>query len=252
MSIPRRIKRPVACPSILVRFMRTSSDSIGAVRAAARAFLPALLLLAGIRVLALEAYSIPTSSMEPTLLVGDFLLVDKLTFGARIPGTGWTLPPLRDPQRGEVVIFRPPHQEDRHYVKRVVGLPGDTLEMKGKTLYFNGAEVLEGYVQHLDARGDAVHPGMRWQRSHLAAARPRGRYVPSRDTWGPLVVPPGAYFVLGDSRDNSEDSRYWGFVDRSRIHGRPWRIYFSLAEATEGKTGGLGRIRWGRISRGVR
>jgi signal peptidase I len=216
-----------------------------------RSFLVFLLLFLGARVFVLDAYSIPTSSMESTLLVGDYLLVNKVTFGTRVPGTNWTLPSIRDPRRGEVVVFNPPHDPEKHYVKRVVGIPGDTLEMKGKLLYRNGVELQEEYVQHLDSRGDAVHPGMKWQRSYLAAARPHDRYVPSRDTWGPLVVPHGQYLVLGDNRDNSEDSRYWGFVSREDIHGRPWKVYISMRGETEAQ-GLLDRVRWRRMARTVR
>jgi signal peptidase I len=216
-----------------------------------RFFLLVLLLFLGARVFLVDAYSIPTSSMERTLLVGDYLLVNKLTFGSRVTGTGWTLPSLRDPLRDEVVVFNPPHDPGKHYVKRVAGLPGDTLEMREKILFRNGEALQEGYVQHLDSRGDAVHPGMRWQRGHLAAARPHGRYAPSRDTWGPLIVPQGEYFLLGDNRDNSEDSRYWGFVRREEIHGKPWKIYGSLRSGAEFQ-GLLDRVRWSRIARTVR
>jgi signal peptidase I len=215
-----------------------------------RFFILAFLLFLGARVFVVDAYSIPTSSMESTLLVGDYLLVNKLTFGSRVLGTGWSLPPVRDPTWGEVIVFFPPHDPEKHYVKRVVGLPGDTLEMRNKLLIRNGEELTEEYVQHLDSRGDAVHPGMRWQRGYLAAAGRTRRYVPSRDTWGPIVVPEGHYFVLGDNRDNSEDSRYWGFVSRENIHGRPWKVYASLAEETEDQ-GLLDRIRWARVARTV-
>ncbi|MGW8268175.1 MAG: signal peptidase I, partial [Longimicrobiales bacterium] len=178
-----------------------------------------LLVFFTIRVFVLEAFSIPTSSMENTLMVGDFLLVNKVLYGAEIPGTGIRFPAIRDPERGDVVVFRPAHDPRRNYVKRVVGIPGDTLEMRDKMLYLNGAPQEEAFARHIDRRGDAVHPGMSWQSDHLVAARPEPGYAPSRDTWGPLVVPQGEYFVLGDNRDNSEDSRYWGFVDRRAVMG---------------------------------
>ncbi len=199
----------------------------------------------------MDAYLIPTSSMEKTLLVGDYLLVNKALFGAEVPGTEMSLPSLRDPQRGEVVVFRPPHDPERSYVKRVVGVPGDTLEMRGKMLFLNGVPQEEDYALYVDRRGDAVHPAMGWQSEHLVAARPRGHYTPTRDTWGPLVVPGGRYFVLGDNRDNSEDSRYWGFVGRNDISGRPWIVYLSLLDE-RGEEGFMGRIRWGRLGHQVR
>jgi signal peptidase I len=204
-----------------------------------------------LRVFVVDAYSIPTSSMENTLLVGDFLFVNKALFGARVPGTRWVLPALRDPERGEIVVFRPPHDPEKNYVKRVVGVGGDTLEMREKRLFRNGAPVEEAYARHIDNRGDAIHPGMAWQAGHLVAGNPHGRYAPSRDSWGPLTVDPGQYFVLGDNRDNSEDSRYWGFVSREEISGKPWMVYFSLKAGAEGP-GLFRRIRWGRIAHPVR
>lgn len=210
-----------------------------------------LLIFLTIRVFFLEAFSIPTSSMENTLMVGDFLLVNKLVYGAEIPGTSLRLPSLREPGRGDVVVFRPPHDPTRDYVKRVVGVPGDTLEMREKVLLLNGLPQEEDYARHIDRRGDAIHPGMSWQSDHLVAAGPSDHYAPSRDSWGPLIVPEGEYFVLGDNRDNSEDSRYWGFLGRDDINGHPWIVYFSLKRGEQGE-GGLARVRWGRIGHLIR
>jgi signal peptidase I len=206
-----------------------------------------LLLFVTLRALAVDAYTIPTSSMENTLLVGDFLLVNKALFGANVPGTGWVLPAFREPRRGEVIVFRPPHDPEKSYVKRVVGIEGDTLEMRGKVLFLNGKAVEEGYARHIDVRGDAIHPGMGWQSDHLVAATPDRRYAPSRDFWGPLVVAQGRYFVLGDNRDNSEDSRYWGFVGREDVRGKPWVVYLSLEDSSDGK-GFFQRVRWSRFA----
>jgi len=206
-----------------------------------------LFLFVALRVFAVDAYTIPTSSMENTLLVGDFLLVNKALFGAEVPGTRWVLPAFREPERGEVVVFRPPHDPEKNYVKRVVGVPEDTLEMKEKVLFLNGRALEEGYARHIDVRGDAIHPGMAWQSDHLVAATPERRYAPSRDFWGPLVVAQGQYFVLGDNRENSEDSRYWGFVGREDVRGKPWVVYLSL----KGSSDGLGlfqRVRWDRFA----
>jgi signal peptidase I len=211
----------------------------------------ALILFLCVRAFLVEAFKIPTGSMEGTLLIGDFLLVNKLVYGAEIPGTGVHLPAFDEPERGHVVVFNPPHEPRRNYVKRVVGLPGDTLEMRAKVLHVNGEPVEEPYVRVLDPRGDAMHPNMKWQANHLIASTPRG-YSPSRDTWGPLVVPDSSYFVLGDNRDNSEDSRYWGFVRRDRIRGRPWLVYYSFDPALEGGIPWLQAVRWGRIGTLVR
>lgn len=206
----------------------------------------ALLLFLGVRAFLVEAFKIPTGSMEGTLLIGDFLLVNKFVYGAEIPGTGVRLPALDEPERGDVVVFNPPHEPHRNYVKRVVGLPGDTLEMRGKELFVNGASLEEPYVRVMDLRGDAMHPNMKWQAGHLIASTPSD-YAPSRDTWGPLVVPDSAYFVLGDNRDNSEDSRYWGFVSRDGIRGRPWIVYYSFDSSVGEGMNWLRSVRWGRI-----
>ena len=212
----------------------------------------ALILFLLVRGLALEAFTIPTSSMENTLLVGDFLLVNKALYGARIPGTYRRLPAIRAPLRGDVVVFRPPHDLERNYVKRVVGIPEDTLEMREKVLFLNGEPVEEEYARYLDRRGDAIHPDMAWQSDFLAAAGSSHRYSPSRDNWGPLVVPTGEYFVLGDNRDNSEDSRYWGFVQRGEIDGSPWLVYLSVEREEESGSSWWHRVRWNRVGQVVR
>jgi signal peptidase I len=198
------------------------------------------------RAFLIEAYRIPTGSMENTLLVGDFLLVNKAVFGARIPGTDIRTVALREPRLGDVVVFHPPHEPERNYVKRVVGVALDTLEMREKRLYRNGVLVDEPWARHDDGRGDSVHPDMKWQSGYLIASH-RPKYQPTRDNWGPIVVPEGRFFVLGDNRDNSEDSRYWGFVDREEIRGQPWRVYYSLAPSVGAPRSWLERVRWGRL-----
>ncbi len=217
-----------------------------------RSILIAFVLFLVVRSVGVEAFKIPTSSMESTLQVGDFLIVNKAAYGARIPGTDLHLPAFREPRRSDVVVFHPPHEPDRNYVKRVVGIPGDTLQMRDKQLIVNGTEVDEPWAIHIDRDHDAVHPGMRWQRNHLIAGGPSVDYEPSRDTWGPIVVPEARYFVLGDNRDNSEDSRYWGWVDRDQIRGRPWFVYYSWDRGEAREHGWLGGVRWWRIGQGVR
>lgn len=219
----------------------------------------ALVILALLKVFLVEAFTIPTSSMERTLLPGDFVLVNKLLYGAEIPGTSLRLPAIREPQRGEVVVFRPPHEPHAAYVKRVVGIPGDTLQMRRKVLWVNGSPSREPYVVHTDFREDPAHPSMRWQVNHLVDSAVRGtskgslrRYRPSRDNWGPLLVPPGKYFVLGDNRDVSEDSRYWGFVDREAIVGHPWVVYLSLSPEASHAPPWVERVRWDRTGERVR
>jgi signal peptidase I len=218
----------------------------------ARSIAIAFVLFLVVRAIGVEAFKIPTSSMESTLQVGDFLLVNKAVYGARIPGIDLHLPPLREPSRTDVIVFHPPHEPERNYVKRVVGVPGDTLEMRDKRLLVNGRPVDEPWAIHIDRNRDAVHPGMSWQRNHLIARPPSGSYLPSRDTWGPIVVPDGRYFVLGDNRDNSEDSRYWGWVDRDQIRGKPWFVYFSWDPDRAERAGWTRSVRWGRIGAAIR
>jgi signal peptidase I len=211
-----------------------------------RSIAVALVLFVFVRTFVVEAFKIPTSSMENTLLVGDFLLVNKAVYGTRIPGTEVMIPALKEPQRGDVVVFHPPHEPQKNYVKRVVGVPYDTLEMRDKQLYRNGDPVDEPYARHDDGRGDTVHPDMRWQSGFLIASTPP-KYHPTRDNWGPLVVPPESYFVLGDNRDNSEDSRYWGFVSREEIRGEPWLVYYSFIPSAATPLPWMRRVRWARL-----
>jgi signal peptidase I len=217
-----------------------------------RSVLVAFSLFLVIRTFGVEAFKIPTSSMENTLLVGDFLLVNKAVYGAEVPGTNLRLPAVTEPGRGDVVVFNPPHEPRKNYVKRLVGLPGDTLQMVDKVLFLNGRPLPEPYARYIDRNGDARHPGMRWQSNHLIASPAAREYHPSRDTWGPLVVPPGRYFVLGDNRDNSEDSRYWGFVSRSAIRGQPWVVYFSFEPSPGREVLDPGEIRWDRLGLRIR
>ena len=199
-----------------------------------------------IRTFLVEAFRIPTGSMENTLLAGDFLLVNKAVFGARVPLTRVRTPAPSEPARGDIVIFSPPHDAGRTYVKRVVGVPGDTLAMQDGILYLNGLPRLESYARRSDTP-DTYAPGMFWQCDHAPAGVPADSCRPTRDNWGPVVVPGQRYFLLGDNRDDSEDSRYWGFVERSEIRGRPLVIYFSFDPASQRALPWLTSIRWSRI-----
>jgi signal peptidase I len=203
-----------------------------------------------LRIFVVEAFRIPTASMEDTLLAVD-LLVNKAVYGAEIPGTSLRIPAFAEPRRGDLVVFIPPHDPAKNYVKRLVGIPGDTLEMRDKVLVRNGVPVDEPYVRYEDREGDAVHPNMRWQANHLIAST-AAEYHPTRDNWGPLVVPGDHYFFLGDNRDNSEDSRYWGFVPREAIRGRPWFVYYSFDLTGQGRMPWFRGARWERIGMRVR
>jgi signal peptidase I len=200
-----------------------------------------------------QAFKIPSGSMERTLLSGDFLLVNKLAYGAEIPFMHRRLPGLREPQRGDVIVFDSPEDLSKTYVKRLVGVPGDTLEMKDGVLIRNSSFVSENYVWHAAPDEDRVEERFRWQRNYVV--RPPSAsigYYPSRNNWGPLVVPEKNYFVLGDNRDNSSDSRYWGFVADSLVKGSPFVIYYSYAPDSLHGLAWLTRIRWNRLGERVR
>jgi signal peptidase I len=187
--------------------------------------------------------------MEHTLLVGDFLLVNKLVYGAEVPFTHRRLPALRAPTHGDVIVFEWPNDPTKNFVKRLVGVPSDTLEMREGVLFRNSERVSEVYVERTDSLNDASAQDFGWQNSYLLpGARSSGLpYHPSRNTWGPLVVPARHYFVLGDNRDNSLDSRYWGFVPDTLVKGTPFVIYYSYAPDTVHRFAWLTRVRWDRL-----
>ncbi len=212
----------------------------------------AIILFLLVRAFLVEAFKIPSGSMEGTLLVGDFLLVNKLVYGAEVPFTGTRLPAVREPARGDVVVFQWPDDPAKNFVKRLVGLPQDTLEMRGGMLWRNGAEQREPYAQRAPMGFDPPGDEFRWQRDFVApAVDPRG-YNPTRNDWGPLVVPAQHYFVLGDNRDNSLDSRYWGFVPDSLVRGSPIFVYYSYAPDSGQSFDWLTRVRWQRLGELIR
>lgn len=189
-----------------------------------------------IRATVVEAYRIPSSSMEDTLLIGDFLMVNKFIYGIRTPdwiGVPFTeigfdiphtrLPALRQPQRGDVIVFKYPRDPSQNYIKRCVGLPGDTLEVRDKILIVNGKTIPNPpKAKFTDWR---VAP---------RGLRQRDIYPPgagNRDNYGPVVIPEDSYFMMGDNRDNSSDSRYWGFLPHENIVGEAMFIYFSWNKA---------------------
>ncbi len=212
----------------------------------------AIILFLVVRAFLVEAFKIPSGSMEGTLLVGDFLLVNKLVYGAEVPFTGTHLPAVRNPALGDVVVFQWPEDPAKNFVKRLVGLPQDTLEMRDGILWRNGFEQREPYAQRAPMGFDPAGDEFRWQRDFVApAVDPRG-YNPTRNDWGPLVVPAQHYFVLGDNRDNSLDSRYWGFVPDSLVRGSPIFVYYSYAPDSGQAFDWLTRVRWQRLGELIR
>ena len=176
-------------------------------RSTGRLIVMALIVL-GVRIFIGEASVVPTGSMEGTILIGDHLFMDKLLYGPEIPLLGWRLPMLKTIHRGDIIVFRYPKDPSEAYLKRVAGVGGDRLEIRDGVLYVNSNAVLEPY---------AVYHGPRTSRYEQMA---------------PIVVPPGMLFVLGDNRDNSSDSREWGYVPLENVIGEPMFVYWSYDAPT--------------------
>lgn len=205
------------------------------------------------RTFLVEMFNIPTPSMQRTLMVGDFLAVDKLRYGAEVPFTHWRLPAVRHPERGDVIVFRWPVNPDINFVKRVVGVPGDTLAMRDGALTRNGVSLREPYVTRSSPDTDPTNEAFSWQKHYLVSTVQAGPALwPSRNNWGPLIVPKDNYFVLGDNRDNSLDSRYWGFVPDSLVRGTPLLVYFSCVPDSVSRWSCLTHARWRRLGTIVR
>lgn len=221
------------------------------------------------RAFLVEAYRIPSGSMIPTLLVGDWLFVNKLVYGPHVPLTSARLPGYRDPQKGDVVVFVSPYQGDLAaqgedatptLVKRLVGSGGDTLFMRNAVLYVNGARE-ERPAGAVDAQlqtapiPDYPDPSFAWMRRYELPASRFGPAPaqPSHDNWGPLVVPRDDLFMMGDNRYDSKDSRYWGFVPRENVRGRPMFVYYSYnADDSDRPIPFITDIRWSRIGHWIR
>jgi len=225
-----------------------------AFREYAEAIIVAMLLAFTIRMFVVQAFKIPSGSMIPTLLIGDHILVSKLSYGLQWPGDcrfewsgdvmlsprRWRLPiscyqnttlmRFDEPRQGDIIVFRYPEDEEKDFIKRIVGVPGDTIEVRNKAVYVNGVELDDRvFTQRID-------PGII-----------EGTITP-RDNFGPVTVPQGSYFVMGDNRDQSLDSRFWGFVRHEKIKGRAFRIYWSWS----GQGDWTHWVRWERIGRAIR
>ncbi len=209
----------------------------------AEAIIVAIILAFTIRVFVVQAFKIPSGSMIPTLEIGDHILVSKLSYGLQWPtdctfklnfppatcATSKTFVVFDDPQHGDVVVFRYPGDEEKDYIKRIVGTPGDKVEIRNKVVYVNGVAVDDAaYTQRVDL---AMVDGA----------------ISPRDTFGPVSVPADSYFVMGDNRDQSSDSRFWGFVKREKIRGKAFRIYWSWS----GQGPWAEWVRWDRLGKAV-
>jgi signal peptidase I len=180
------------------------------IREYGEAIVIAILLALVIRTLVVQAFTIPSGSMMDTLLVGDYILVNKFLFGPEIPVADWRLPGLRAPRRGDIIVFKYPQDEKRDFIKRIVGTPGDVIQVRGEQVYVNSQALVEPFVKHTNP--SPVHGQA---------------YCGYAYGCEPTRVPPDSYFVMGDNRDNSQDSRYWGFVKRDKIKGKAFLIYWS-------------------------
>lgn len=220
-----------------------------------------------LRTFLVEAYRIPSGSMIPSLLVGDWLFVNKLRYGPHIPFTHVSLPGYAQPRRGEVVVFESPYQADEAelghdptptLVKRIIGMPGDTIYMRDAVVYVDGEAQKLSETSPDQARGDGTetNPLFEWQ---LRIEAKRTRFgdppkQPTHDNWGPLVIPAGYFFMMGDNRYDSKDSRYWGIVPRGNIRGRPMFVYYSYVPSgqSDRPLSFLTDIRWSRLGHWIR
>lgn len=260
-------KRPSkAAPKNVVAAARAGGES----RVDARKFWEGFKSLAAtvaifllLRTFFIEAYRIPSGSMIPSMLVGDWLFVNKLRYGPHIPFTKINLPGYAEPRRGDIVVFISPYQDARRsrsfdpadptptVVKRLIGMAGDTIYSRGGVVHINGEAQRQGYgASQPGAPGSYTDPSFVWQ-NEVALSDSRfgpAPSVPTLDDWGPFVVPEGHFFPMGDNRYNSVDARYYGFVPRENVRGRPLFVYYSWnADDSDRPLPFLTDIRWSRI-----
>lgn len=207
------------------------SRSKSAVREYTEAIIIAVLLALFIRAFVVQAFKIPSGSMKQTLLVGDHILVNKFIFGIRMPILNKEIIHFKDPDRQDIIVFRYPEDRSKDFIKRVIGVPGDTVRIQDKKVYVNDQLLIEPYVSFTDSK---ILPGS----------------VNRRDNMAPVVVPPDHLFVLGDNRDESYDSRFWGFVNMDDLKGEAFIIYWSWNSEGELSTNSQESfIRWNRIGK---
>ncbi len=196
----------------------------GLIREYAESIIIAILLALVIRTYLVQAFKIPSGSMEDTLAIGDHLLVSKFTYGTKIPFVDKRVLTIRDPRQGDVIVFEYPEDPSKDFIKRVIGVPGDVVEGKEKKVYVNGKPYENPHEVHKEK--DVIPKEMN-----------------PRDTFGPVTVPAGSYFVMGDNRDRSYDSRFWKFVRRDQIKGLAFIKYWSWDhEKLRPRFGNIGRV----------
>ena len=207
-----------------------------------KSFFPVILAVLILRSFLVEPFRIPSGSMMPTLLVGDFILVNKYAYGIRLPAVNYKILDIGEPERGDVVVFRFPRDPSIDYIKRVVGVPGDRIGYFDKVLYLNGEPVRQVQESIYQGVGSGISMSGASQRlEHLGDVEHQILVMPNTPgVEGEYVVPEGHYFVMGDNRDNSNDSRYWGPVPEENLVGRAFRIWMNWDSANAG-------VSWDRI-----
>ena len=209
--------------------MSTTESKKSTLREYVEAFVIAIILALFIRTFIIQAFKIPSGSMLPTLQIGDHLLVNKFIYGVKVPFTGTTLIPIKTPKHNDVIVFKYPKDPSVDYIKRVIGISGDRLAIKNKKVFINGEPVADPHADF----GRQIIPG----------------HINSRDNFTEIKIPEGKVFVMGDNRDNSHDSRFWGFVDEKDIRGKAiiiywsWDLKYSLFSLDR-----FGSIRWSRLA----
>ncbi|NVN90512.1 MAG: signal peptidase I [Desulfuromonadales bacterium] len=202
---------------------RTELGAKSKIREYAESILWAVVLALVIRVCVIQSFKIPSGSMEDTLVIGDCLLVNKFVYGIRVPFSELRLPKLREPRRGDVIVFKYPEDRSKDFIKRLIGVPGDEIMVRDKHVYVNGTLYQNPHQVHKDQRI-------------------LSQELTLRDNFGPVRVPANAYFVMGDNRDNSYDSRFWGFVGTADVVGLAFIKYWSWDQDEW-------RVRWQRIGK---
>ncbi len=188
------------------------------------AIVVAVILAMFIRTFVIQAFKIPSGSMKDTLLIGDHILVNKFIYGIKVPFSGTTLIPVTQPDRGDIVVFKYPVDPSKDFIKRVIGIAGDKIEIKNKQVYVNDKPVVQDFAIYTDSR---IESG---QRDNMAA----------------ITVPENSIFMMGDNRDNSADSRFWGYVDLKAVKGKAFIIYWSWNSGNEDSV--LNYVRWDRLA----